>query len=219
MKDVRKEYELGSFLIIALDDVNLSIEKNQFVTIQGASGAGKTTLLNIIGSLDKPTKGEVLVDNINIGVMNEDALASWRTINLGFIFQSFNLISTLTAWENVAFPSVFWNNETQMIEQRVTELLDMVNLSDRGDHLPHQLSAGEQQRVAIARALMNDPPLIVADEPTANLDATTAGLIIEIFVKIKKMEEKSIIVATHDDRLLNLSDIKLTMDAGKIIEN
>jgi len=218
LKNVRKEYEIGDYVIIALDDITISIEKNELVAIVGTSGAGKTTLLNIIGSLDKPTSGEILIENVNIAAMSEYSLASWRAINLGFIFQSFNLISTLTARENIAFPAIAWNYEQEMIVPRVDELLNLVGLQDRSDHLPIQLSAGEQQRVAIARALMNNPPIIIADEPTANLDAKTAILIFDLLIKISEMEDKTMIVATHDEKLMQMARKRFLMDSGKLNE-
>ncbi|MHA1755697.1 MAG: ABC transporter ATP-binding protein, partial [Promethearchaeota archaeon] len=196
-------------------NINLKIRKNEFITIQGPSGAGKTTLLNIIGTLDRPTAGKVLIDDVDVSVMNEDILATWRALNLGFIFQSFNLISTLTVKENIAFPAVFWGKMND-IEKHIEDLLEMIELKDREDHLPAQLSAGEQQRVAIARALINDPPIIIADEPTANLDVKTSDLIVGLFKEIKESNEKTIIIASHDRNILDLADNSLLMDAGKI---
>jgi putative ABC transport system ATP-binding protein len=218
VKKIRKEHEIGDYIVIALDDVTFSIKKSEFAVIYGTSGAGKTTLLNIIASLDKPTSGEVWVEGINIGVMNEQALAPWRALNIGFIFQSFNLISTLNARENISFPAIAWNYEEEYVDGRVEQLLDLVGLKERGDHLPFQLSAGEQQRVAIARALMNDPPLIIADEPTANLDEKTAMLIIQLLSKVKAMEGKTIVVATHDDRIASLASRRFRMESGKLLE-
>jgi putative ABC transport system ATP-binding protein len=218
LMNLKKEYDIGDYIIIALDDISLSIKKGDFAVIFGSSGAGKTTLLNIIGSLDKPTSGQVRVEGVDIAVMNEQALASWRSINTGFIFQSFNLISTLDARENVAFPAIAWNAEPEHVDGRVEELLQLVGLNERGDHLPFQLSAGEQQRVAIARALMNDPPLILADEPTANLDKKTALMVIDLLAKIKSMQGKTIIVATHDERIAQLANRKFVMESGKIRE-
>ncbi|MEX2681442.1 MAG: ABC transporter ATP-binding protein [Candidatus Sigynarchaeota archaeon] len=219
LENVRKEFDIGDYIIIPIDDITLSVKKGDFVVISGASGAGKTTLLNIIGSLDKPTSGRVRVEGVDITVMNEQVLASWRSINVGFIFQSFNLISTLDARENISFPAIAWNAELEHVNERVEELLQLVGLKERADHLPFQLSAGEQQRVAIARALMNDPPLILADEPTANLDQKTATMIINLLEKIKKMPEKTIIVATHDERIAKLANRRFTMESGKIRED
>lgn len=216
--NVKKEFDIGDYIIISLDDISLSIKKGDFAVISGASGAGKTTLLNIIGSLDKPTSGLVRVEGVDIAVMNEQVLASWRSVNVGFVFQSFNLISTLDARENIAFPAIAWNAELEHVNSRVEELLQLVGLKERGDHLPFQLSAGEQQRVAIARALMNDPPIILADEPTANLDQKTAGMVIQILEKIKSMPEKTVIVATHDERIAKLANRKYAMETGKIHE-
>lgn len=212
-----KSFQVGEYLIIALDDISFQIDKYEFVSIIGASGAGKTTLLNILGTLDMPTSGNLKIDSIDITAMSEDSLAPWRAINLGFIYQSFNLISTLTARENIAFPAVFWNYEEEKVENRVDALLDMVDLSERENHLPIQLSAGEQQRVAIARALVNDPPLIIADEPTANLDDKTAAQIINIFKEISSMNDKTIIVATHDSRMSDMATMHYKMDCGKMV--
>ncbi|NMC05861.1 MAG: ABC transporter ATP-binding protein [Candidatus Lokiarchaeota archaeon] len=217
--DIKKEYDIGDYIVIALDDITLSIKKGDFAIIFGSSGAGKTTLLNIIGSLDKPTSGRVLVEGVDIAIMNEQALSSWRAINTGFIFQAFNLISTLDARENISFPAISWDVEPERINERVEELLQLVGLKDRADHLPHQLSAGEQQRVAIARALMNDLPLILADEPTANLDQKTAMMVISLLEKIKKMPEKTIIIATHDERIANLANRRFIMESGRIHED
>jgi putative ABC transport system ATP-binding protein len=218
LRNLKKEYDIGDYIVIALDDITCSIKKGEFAVIFGSSGAGKTTLLNIIGSLDKPTSGQVRVEGVDIAVMNEQVLASWRSVNTGFIFQSFNLISTLDARENVSFPAIAWNAEPEHVNDRVEELLHLVGLKERGDHLPFQLSAGEQQRVAIARALMNDPPLMLADEPTANLDQKTASMVIDLLAKIKNMPEKTIIVATHDERIAQLANRRFVMEAGKIHE-
>lgn len=218
LKNLKKEYDIGDYIIIALDDITCSIKKGDFAVIFGSSGAGKTTLLNIIGSLDKPTSGQVRVEGVDITVMNEQTLSSWRAINTGFIFQSFNLISTLDARENISFPAIAWNAEPENVTSRVEELLQLVGLNERGDHLPFQLSAGEQQRVAIARALMNDPPLILADEPTANLDKKTAIMVIDLLAKIKNMQGKTIIVATHDERIAQLANRRFVMESGKIRE-
>ncbi len=216
IKNLKKVFELGEYNIIAVDDVSLDVEEKEFIVIQGASGAGKTTLLNVIATLEKPTTGSVMVGGINTAVMKEDQLAAWRAVNLGFVFQSFNLISTLTASENIGFPAIFWDYEKVLIDEKVQNLLQIIDLNDRQDHLPFQLSAGEQQRVAIARALVNDPPLVVADEPTANLDANTALKIIDIFARIKEDNEKTVIIASHDERMVKLADRSFVMSAGKL---
>ena len=195
--EVCKYYTIGEYRIIAVDDISQHFDKNDFIHIQGMSGAGKTTLLNLIASLDKPTSGEIIIDGIHTSLLKEDALASWRAMNIGFIFQSFNLISTLTGRENIIFPALCWEPNSPEIDAKGEELLEIVGMTDRADHLPIQLSAGEQQRIAIARALMNDPSVIVADEPTANLDAKNAADILELFDDIRKSGEKTIIVASH----------------------
>jgi putative ABC transport system ATP-binding protein len=216
--EVCKYYTIGDYQIIAVDDVSQHFDKNDFIHIQGMSGAGKTTLLNLIASIDKPTSGEIFIDGIQTSVMKEDALASWRAMNIGFIFQSFNLISTLTGRENIIFPALCWEPNSPEIGARVDELLELVGMSDRADHLPVQLSAGEQQRIAIARALMNNPSVIVADEPTANLDAKNAEDILELFKNITKSGEKTIIIASHDERFSDIATKRFIMDAGHLIE-
>ncbi|MHA1749819.1 MAG: ABC transporter ATP-binding protein [Promethearchaeota archaeon] len=217
-KDLKKEYEIGEYIIIALDDVNIEIDKNEFITIQGVSGAGKTTLLNILGSLEKPTSGKVIIEDTEISVMSEASLSPWRAINIGFIFQSFNLIETLTAKENIALPALLLNKNAERVEKRVLELMELVDMTDRMDHLPAQLSAGEQQRVAIARALINNPPIIIADEPTANLDDKNAITIRNLFSEIKEMDEKTVVIATHDKEIIKLASRKFVIDAGKVSE-
>ena len=216
---VCKEYIIGEFKVIALENIELTVNHDEFIAIKGASGAGKTTLLNVLASLDKPTSGEVIVDGTEVSSLPERALAPWRASHVGFVFQAFNLISTLTAMENVVFPALFWNQGIDDPDKRAMELLERVGMDERADHLPVQLSAGEQQRVALARALINDPPIIVADEPTANLDETTARVITAMFKEIKEEERKIIIVASHDDKLLNIADGVVTMASGRVVQD
>ena len=212
-----KDYEIGDFVVKAVNDVSLSIKQHEFVVIKGPSGAGKTTLLNLLGGLDFPNSGIIYVNNVKITNMQEESLALFRLINTGFIFQNYNLISTLTAEENVMFPMNLSGVDFKMQRERAKELLRRMGLSDRREHLPFQLSAGEQQRVAIARALANNPPMIIADEPTANLDKTTSKFIQELFTELKD-KERTIIIATHDDFLINLADRVITFDDGKIMK-
>ena len=210
-----KTYQIIETKIEALRDVNLNVEKNQFIAISGPSGSGKTTLLNIISSIDKPTSGRITVFENDLGAKNEDFLASFRCHNIGFVFQSYNLVSTLTVAENVAFPMEWLETPEDQIKKRIEELLELVDLRQRRDHFPFQLSGGEQQRVAFARALANNPPLLLADEPTGNLDTKTGGKIIQILQKLKD-EGKTIIVATHDSQILSLADQKLYLEDGKL---
>jgi putative ABC transport system ATP-binding protein len=213
---LRREYHIGDITIEALKGLNLEVTEGEFVTIHGPSGAGKTTLLNIIGGLDKPTTGEVVVFGNNLNASNEDFLATFRCAYVGFVFQSYNLISTLTALENVAFPIEIAGWEGKRASERATKLLEIVGLSHRANHFPSQLSGGEQQRVAFARALANDPPLLLVDEPTGNLDLETSFEIVHILERLKA-EKKTIIIATHDERIMQLANRTLELRNGKIV--
>ena len=213
---LQKVYDVGEAKVEALNNVNLKVKKGEFVGVSGPSGSGKTTLLNIIGGIDKPTNGKIVVFEEELNAKDEDFLASFRCNNVGFVFQSYNLISTLTVAENVAFPMEWTQKSEEHIKKRVEDLLSVFGLQHRADHFPSQLSGGEQQRVAFARALANDPPLLLVDEPTGNLDSRTSQNIIKILQKLKE-NKKTIIVATHDDRILQLSDQKLYLEDGRLV--
>jgi len=213
---LRREYHVGGITIEALKGLNLEVAEGEFVTINGPSGAGKTTFLNIIGGLDKPTTGEIVVFGHNLLACDEDFLATFRCAYIGFVFQSYNLISTLTALENVAFPVEIAGWEGKRASERATKLLEIVGLSHRANHFPSQLSGGEQQRVAFARALANDPPLLLVDEPTGNLDSETSFEIVHILERLKA-EKKTIIVATHDKRIMQQANRTLQLRNGKIV--
>ncbi len=214
--NLTKDYEIGDFIVRAVDNISLEILEGEFVVIKGPSGAGKTTLLNILGALDKPTEGEVFSYGVKISDMDHESLAIFRLMNSGFIFQNYYLISTLTAEENIMFPINLIGEKLEDQRRIAVELLKKVNLPDRREHFPFQLSSGEQQRVAIARALANDPPLILADEPTANLDKETSSFIRNLFKELKQ-NKKTIIIATHDDFLIELANKIITFEDGKII--
>ena len=211
-----KQYQIGNLTIEALKNLNLKVEKSEFVSIYGSSGAGKTTLLNLIGGLDKPTSGRVVVFGHDLGTYDENFLATFRCAYVGFVFQSYNLISTLTAVENVAFAVELAGWSRDRIGERSENLLKLVGLEHRANHFPAQLSGGEQQRVAFARALANDPPLLLADEPTGNLDVETGLEIVRILKKMKA-KGKTVIVATHDERILELANRTLRLHDGRII--
>ncbi len=215
-KNLIKDYEIGDFVVRAVDHVSLKVKDGEFIVIKGPSGAGKTTLLNLIGGLDSPNKGVIYSHGIKITDMEEESLATFRLLNSGFVFQNYNLISTLTAEENIMFPMNLAGMTLEEQRQRAENLLKRIGLDERREHLPFQLSAGEQQRVAIARALANEPPIILADEPTANLDKKTSEFIRDLFDEMKK-EEKVIIIATHDNKLIDLADRIINFDDGKII--
>ncbi|MFX0019843.1 MAG: ABC transporter ATP-binding protein [Promethearchaeota archaeon] len=216
-KNLIKDYEIGDFVVRAVNNVSINIEESEFIVIKGHSGAGKTTLLNLIGGLDSPNSGTIYNSRVNITDMEEETLATFRLINSGFVFQNYNLISTLTAEENVMFPMNLAGMTLKEQRERSVELLKRIGLGERREHLPFQLSAGEQQRVAIARALANNPPIILADEPTANLDQKTSLFIRDLFKDLKN-EGKTIIIATHDDYLIELADKVITFEEGSIIK-
>jgi len=210
-----KAYQLGDVEVEVLKDVNLCVAEGEFVVVRGPSGAGKTTLLNIISSIDRPTSGRIVVFDEDLTDKDEDFLADFRCNDVGFVFQAYNLVSTLTMAENVAFPMEWQRKPVKEIEARVAELLDIVGLQHRANHFPAQLSGGEQQRVAFARALANNPRLLLADEPTGNLDAETGRKIIEI-LQLLKAEGKTVIVSTHDARIMQLADQKLLLKDGRL---
>jgi putative ABC transport system ATP-binding protein len=210
-----KAYQIEDTQIEVLKNINLTVMKGQFVAIYGPSGAGKTTLLNLISGIDKPTSGKITVFDQDLGEQNEDVLADYRCNKVGFVFQSYNLISTLTVAENIAFPMEWKRTPPQDIQNRVAELIKTLGLKHRANHFPAQLSGGEQQRVAFARALANDPPLLLADEPTGNLDTKNGEKIIQILQNLKA-EGKTIIVSTHDKDIMPLADLKYSIDDGKL---
>jgi putative ABC transport system ATP-binding protein len=212
-----KTYVLSDTKVEVLREANLSVERGELAVVSGASGSGKTTLLNIIGSIDKPSSGEIVVLGEDLGAKDEDFLATFRCNNVGFVFQSYNLISTLTVAENVAFPMEWLKKTTDYIEKRVQELLAMTDLEARAEHFPFQLSGGEQQRVAFARALANNPPLLLVDEPTGNLDKRTSTKIIDI-LHLQNDDGKTLIVATHDEGIVKLADQRLHLEEGKLVD-
>ena len=213
---LNKAYQLDSMKVEVLENLRLKVLKSEFVAICGPSGSGKTTLLNILSGIDKPTNGKVIVLGENLA-KNEDFLADFRCNHVGFVFQSYNLVSTLTVAENIAFP-MEWKRKTEAeIETRVAKLLETVGLEGRATHFPAQLSGGEQQRVAFARALANNPELILADEPTGNLDVKNALKVTEMLKQLKA-EGKTVVVATHDPELTRLADRVLFLKDGNLVE-
>jgi putative ABC transport system ATP-binding protein len=213
---LEKTYELGNGKISVLKDINLEIPRAKFVVICGPSGSGKTTLLNIIGGIDTPTKGKIIVAEQDLTVQDEDFLSDFRCNKVGFVFQAYNLVSTLTVAENIAFPMEWTRTPEKEVEKRVEELLKTVGLEHRANHFPSQLSGGEQQRVAFARALANDPELILADEPTGNLDVKNAQKIIQV-LQFLKSQGKTVIVSTHDLQIRELADQVFCLEEGKLV--
>jgi putative ABC transport system ATP-binding protein len=200
LKDVKKHFRMGHSIVRAVDGISLSIKKGEFVAIMGPSGSGKSTTMNLVGSLDVPTKGSIHLDGYDIAHLGESELAQLRGKKIGFIFQGFNLIPNLTVRENVALPMLFQDFDDLERSERAAELLKKVGLEHRMDYYPNKLSGGEQQRVAIARALVNDPDVILADEPTGNLDTKT-GKTVMTFLEELNRRGKTIIIVTHDREL------------------
>jgi len=197
LKKVWKIYDMGSSTIYANKNISLDIFKNEVVFIVGKSGSGKSTLLNMIGSLDYPSRGKILLDGTDISSLEESDLAQVRGKKIGFVFQSFNLINSMTALENVMLPMTFQNISVEEKTSRAKEILNKVDMSHRLNNLPSELSGGERQRVAVARSLANDPEVVIADEPTGNLDTKTGKMVMQLFNKIHK-EGKTVIIVTHD---------------------
>jgi putative ABC transport system ATP-binding protein len=214
-KDATKIYEVGENKVVALSDVNIQVKRGEFVSIMGPSGSGKTTLLVILGCLDKPTSGQVIIDGLDVTAMKETELHKIRAEKVGFIFQNFNLIPTLTALENVELPMARVKIRGER-RNRALKLLESVGLKDKVDRRPNRLSAGEQQRVAIARALANGPAIILADEPTGNLDSRTGHDIIKLLRKLSGKEERTVILVTHDKQMASMSNRMLSLRDGKI---
>lgn len=214
--EVSKEYALGPTRIKALANVNLKVARGEYVSIMGPSGSGKTTLFNVIGAIDKPTKGQIFVDDVDITKLDAFELAWLRCRKIGYIFQTFNLVPVLTAVENVALPAIFAEKSQSEATSKATELLTLVGLKDRLNHKPSDLSGGQQQRVAIARALVNDPQIILADEPTGNLDLRTGQTIISLLKTMNEQRGVTIITATHDLKMMGISDRILYLRDGKV---
>jgi putative ABC transport system ATP-binding protein len=212
---LHKAYQMADSEVEVLKDITLNVARGEFVAICGPSGSGKTTLLNIISGIDRPTSGKVIVLGQDLTIQDEDFLAEFRCSNVGFVFQSYNLVSTLTVAENVAFP-MEWSRKPELeIEKRVAELLETVGLQHRSDHFPAQLSGGEQQRVAFARALANNPQIVLADEPTGNLDMKNGQKITQM-LKMLKTNGKTVIASTHDPEITQLADRILCLEEGRL---
>jgi len=216
LRDVWKVYHMGEVEVPALRGVDLEIKKGEFIAITGASGSGKSTVMNLVGCLDLPSRGELFLENKDVARFGESQLAQIRGQKIGFVFQQFNLIPTLTALGNVMLPLEFQDVDTATAKKKASELLTLVGLGDRMHHLPSQLSGGQMQRVAIARALAVDPEIILADEPTGNLDSKTGRFIMDFLSKIHKEKGKTIIIVTHDlelakyaERIVHLKDGQL----------
>jgi len=215
VENLTKTYGKGDARVHALDGVSFSMEKGEFVAVIGASGSGKSTLMHILGGVDRPTSGRVTIDGQNIFSMNESNLAIFRRRNMGIVYQFYNLIPTLTAEENIMLPYLLDGRRPS--GATVTELLRMTGLTDRAKHLPSELSGGQQQRVSIARALINSPAVILADEPTGNLDSKSGKSIIELLVMANKKYNQTLIMITHDEKIALQADRIITISDGSIV--
>lgn len=217
LSNVSKVVTSGSEQLTILHALDLHIARGQFVSVIGPSGSGKSTLLGLIAGLDSPTSGRILLDGQDITRMSEDELAEYRGRLLGFIFQSFHLIPSLTAYENILIPMEIMG--VPRARERAQSLLDEVGLHDRGHHYPSQLSGGEQQRVAIARAFANDPQILLADEPTGNLDSRNGSHIFDLLIKLNREHGTTLLLVTHDHHLADLADRKISLSDGRIVED
>jgi len=214
-----KSFQRGSERIEVLLDLSLEVPEGQFLALMGPSGSGKTTLLNLIAGLDKPSSGDIWVGDKKISEMTESQLAHWRTRNIGFVFQFYHLLPVLTAYENVELPLLLLPLTSAQRKQQVLTALDLVGLSNRLDHRPGQLSGGQQQRVGIARAIVTDPTLIVADEPTGDLDSRSAAEILDLLGELQRSMKKTILMVTHDPRAAERAHRILHLDKGRLVDD
>ena len=217
MTNIAKSYRKGKELVPVLSDINLQITRGDFVALMGPSGSGKTTLLNLLGGLDSPTSGELLIAGQRIDKMSSSQLTKWRARNVGFIFQFYNLMPVLTAERNVELPLLLTNLSSKERKAHVAAALDLVGLSERAKHYPNELSGGQEQRVAIARALVSDPNLLLCDEPTGDLDRQTADEILALMQELNSSQQKTIIMVTHDPRAADHARRTLHLDKGRLI--
>ena len=216
-RELSRDYEMAGGPVHALRDVSLRIERGQLIALRGRSGSGKTTFLSLVGALDRPTRGSVLVDGLAVSDVAESQLIAFRRKNIGFVFQAFGLMPILSAAENVEVPLRLVRAEPKERDRRVAELLGLVGLGDRARHRPHELSGGEQQRVAVARALANRPSLLLADEPTGQLDSQTGRAVMVLLQHVIKSEGVTAIVATHDPALIDLADRVIELGDGQVV--
>src|SRR5262245_50462372 len=218
IRNLSKVYAQGEIQVTALDKISLDIAAGEFLTLMGPSGSGKSTLLHIIAGIDRPTGGECLVQGVEVTALNESKLADWRNQNVGFVFQTFNLIPVLTAFENVELPLLLTRLNSRQRRQQVNTALELVGLADRGHHLPKQLSGGQEQRVAIARAIVTDPRLVIADEPTGNLDSNSAQEILTILQMLSQKIGKTVIMVTHDPKAAAFGSRSIHLEKGELLK-
>ena len=218
IRALSKSYRRGEQEITVLVDIDLQVGQGEFVVLMGPSGSGKSTLLNLIAGIDKPDTGTIEIGGIDIGTMGEGALADWRAAHVGFIFQFYNLMPVLTAFENIELPLLLTTLTARQRRERVLQMLELVSLADRADHLPNELSGGQQQRVAIARALVTDPTLIVADEPTGDLDRVTAEEVLDLLQRLVSELGKTIVMVTHDPKAAARAGRLVHLEKGVLVD-
>ena len=214
-----KEYTKGEQVIRPLDDLDLEVERGAFLALMGPSGSGKTTLLNLIAGIDQPTSGKLIIDGQDISHLSRSKLTDWRSRYIGYVFQLYNLVPVLTAYENVELPMLLHPITRRQRHQHVAHALELVGLTDRHDHYPRQLSGGQEQRVAIARAIVTDPAIIVADEPTGDLDKPAALAIMELLQRLNDQLGKTLVMVTHDPQTADFADLTLHLDKGRLAES
>lgn len=219
LRGVYKEYRRDEFVVPVLEELDLSVAEGEYLALMGPSGSGKTTLLNLIAGLDRATRGEVVVHDQDLGQLTEAEITKWRANNVGFIFQTYNLIPVLTAFENVELPLLLTHLSRKKRRENVMTALRIVGLSGRENHYPRQLSGGQEQRVAIARAIVTDPYLLVADEPTGDLDRATAGEILELLEQLNREFQKTIVMVTHDPLAAQRASRTLHLDKGRLVDD
>lgn len=218
IEDVYKVYKRDQFEVPVLNGITLSVPKGDYLALMGPSGSGKTTLLNLIAGIDRPTRGRIIFDGKEISALNETKLAAWRASHIGFIFQLYNLIPVLNAFENVELPLLLTKLNKAKRKEHVETALNVVGLGDRMDHYPRQLSGGQEQRVAIARAIVTDPSILVADEPTGDLDAKNAEETLELLSRLNREFQKTIVMVTHDPKAASRATRSLHLDKGVLVE-
>ncbi len=214
-----REYRKGPTVIRPLDGVDLTVQRGEFLTLMGPSGSGKTTLLNLIAGIDHPTEGSLCIDGVELGALSRNQLAAWRARQVGYIFQLYNLVPVLTAYENVELPLLLQPLTRRQRQSRVLAALDRVGIADRQDHYPRQLSGGQEQRVAIARAIVTEPALLVADEPTGDLDKPAARAILQLLAELNEQQQRTILMVTHDPQAAAYARRTLHLDKGKLVRD
>ena len=217
-KDVTKQYQMGEVIVKALDSVNFAVEKGEFVAVMGPSGSGKSTLLHLLGGLDDPTSGQIMLANQPISQLSDKEVTIVRRRKVGFIFQFYNLMPTLTAEENVGLPLLIDGQQVQKHRDKIQQLLDIVGLGDRTEHKPDQMSGGQQQRVAIARAFVNDPEIVLADEPTGNLDSKSGTAVLQLLRRFCDDLQQTIVMVTHDPRAASFANHVVFLKDGRIVK-